>query len=62
MTLNAPLRKLLGLQGAAVLWSVPGEDLQSQVLVKLLLLGLQALQRLQSDEGLGAGAEGPAGR
>ena len=31
-----------------------GEDVESEFLVLLLLLGAQCLQRLQSDEGLGA--------
>lgn len=41
--MNAPFWQRVGVQRAAVLRSVSGEDLQSQVLVELLLLRLQAL-------------------
>lgn len=38
---------------------MPGEDLQGQILVELLLSRVQTLQGLQLDEGLRACAESP---
>lgn len=38
---------------------MPGEDLQGQILIELLLSRVQTLQGLQLDEGLRACAESP---